>query len=159
MQFQINPIEIKDQVQVSEIVRQFWEDTTVVEHGAIFDTQKLSGIKAVVENQVIGILHYMIKLPVCEIITLASLHEGLGVGSSLLESMTNLAKDRCCTKLCLTTTNDNLHALGFYQRQGFHLVRLDPGAVNKSRIIKPAIPEVGDNLIPIRDELYLEKQL
>ena len=55
------------------------------------------------------------------------------------------------------TTNDNVDALRFYQRRGFRLARVDAGAVDRSRAtIKPAIPEVGDHGIPLRDELELE---
>jgi hypothetical protein len=59
----------------------------------------------------------------------------------------------------LITTNDNLHALGFYQRRGFHLNQVFPGRVDQARKIKPSIPEIGENGIPIRDEIRLEKDL
>jgi len=58
------------------------------------------------------------------------------------------------------TTNDNLRALGFYQRRGFRLASLRPGAVDEARrTLKPEIPEIGDDGIPIRDELDLEMDL
>ena len=41
----------------------------------------------------------------------------------------------------------------FYQRRGFALVRVYPGAIEQSRRIKPQIPRVGNFGIPIRDEL------
>jgi ribosomal protein S18 acetylase RimI-like enzyme len=56
----------------------------------------------------------------------------------------------------LITTNDNLHALGFYQKQGFHLVGEYPNAIVKSRKIKPSIQEIGVNSIPLRDEIELQ---
>ena len=59
----------------------------------------------------------------------------------------------------LLTTNDNLNALGFYQKLGLRLVALYPGAVNQARRIKPEIPAVGGNGIPPRDELELEIEL
>ena len=58
-------------------------------------------------------------------------------------------------KLRVTTTNDNLDALRFYQRCGFHLVKLRPGAVNTARRHKPSIPKLGDYRIPLADELGL----
>jgi hypothetical protein len=57
------------------------------------------------------------------------------------------------------TTNDNLGALRFYQRRGLRLVALHVGAVAESRRLKPSIPEVGHDGIPIRDELELELEL
>ena len=59
----------------------------------------------------------------------------------------------------LITTNDNLDALRFYQRRGFALTELRPGAVDESRRMKPQIPLVGAHGIPIRDELVLVREL
>jgi hypothetical protein len=53
------------------------------------------------------------------------------------------------------TTNDNLPALRLYQRTGFRLVELRPGAVDQARSRKPSIPKTGHEGIPIRDELDL----
>jgi hypothetical protein len=43
----------------------------------------------------------------------------------------------------------------FYQRRGFRLSDLRPGAVAKARLVKPQIPEAGQHGIPMRDELEL----
>ncbi|GED69603.1 hypothetical protein BRE01_33050 [Brevibacillus reuszeri] len=59
----------------------------------------------------------------------------------------------------LVTTNDNLHALGFYQRRGYQFNELFVNAVDKARRIKPEIPLIADNGIPIRDEILLVKML
>ncbi len=59
----------------------------------------------------------------------------------------------------VTTTNDNTSALRFYQRRGFHLSALRPGAVTKARLVKPEIPERGEHDIPIRDEIELLRLL
>jgi hypothetical protein len=61
-----------------------------------------------------------------------------------------------CSRVWLITTNDNLHALCFYQRRGFQLVAVHRDAVSRSRKIKPSIPLIGANGIPIRDEIELE---
>ena len=53
------------------------------------------------------------------------------------------------------TTNDNLHALRFYQRKGFTLAGLRPNALAQTRKQKP-VPLLGADGIPIRDEIELE---
>jgi hypothetical protein len=59
-------------------------------------------------------------------------------------------------RLWLVTTNDNVDALRFYQRRGFRLHALHPGAVDRSRAtLKPEIPPLGAHGIPLRDELVL----
>jgi hypothetical protein len=46
--------------------------------------------------------------------------------------------------------------LRFYQRRGFRLRALRPGAVDEARrTLKPAIPPTGDHGIPLRDEIEL----
>ena len=57
------------------------------------------------------------------------------------------------------TTNNNLRALAFYQKRGFRLVGLQPGAIDDERKLKPSIPEVDSAGLPIRDELHLELSL
>ena len=56
----------------------------------------------------------------------------------------------------LITTNDNLHALGFYQKRGFALVAVQPDALAQSRLLKPQISTTGMGGIPLRDEIELE---
>jgi len=159
MSLEIEQITQEDQSVVLDIVKHFWGDTMLVIYGEVFHTPDLQGLKAVIEGKIVGILHYQVSDKVCEIITLASLHQGQGIGSSLLAHVEALARSRQCQKLSLITTNDNLHALGFYQRCGFQLVALYPDQVAISRQVKPSIPLVGENEIPLRDELKLEKHI
>ena len=70
-----------------------------------------------------------------------------------------MALENGCRVLRLTSTNDNLPALKFYQKRGFVLHRLLPGAVERSREIKPEIPLLGVDGIPIREEIELVKIL
>ena len=62
-------------------------------------------------------------------------------------------------RLWLVTTNDNLDALRFYQRRGLRIVAVSPGAVDRSRALKPEIPRLGAYGIPLRDEIVLELPL
>ncbi|WP_208896861.1 GNAT family N-acetyltransferase [Streptomyces incarnatus] len=62
-------------------------------------------------------------------------------------------------RLWLVTTNDNVRDLRFYQRYGFDLVAVHRDAVARSRALKPTIPRLGMDGIPIRHELELELRL
>lgn len=56
----------------------------------------------------------------------------------------------------LITTNDNTHALRFYQRRGFRIREVRTGAVDRERdTIKPEISVLGNDGIPISDEIEL----
>ena len=85
--------------------------------------------------------------------------ENQGVGSALLQQAEAFAAQHGCVTIRLITTNDNLHALRFYQKRGYQIVKVFPNAVEKARQRKPSIPLVGADGIPIRDELLLTKQL
>jgi N-acetylglutamate synthase-like GNAT family acetyltransferase len=159
MLLKIEKITQDDQRAVLDIVKHFWGDAMVVIHGTVFHTPDLQGLKAVIEGEIVGILHYQVNAKICQIITLASLYPGQGIGSCLLAAVESHAAEHQCQKLSLITTNDNLNALGFYQRRGYQLVELHPGQVAISRQIKPSIPLVGENKIPLRDELKLEKRI
>jgi GNAT superfamily N-acetyltransferase len=76
-----------------------------------------------------------------------------------LEAAADLARARGCNRLWLITTNDNLRALRMYQRRGLRLAALHPGALDRTRELKPWVPQIGADGIPLRDELELEMRL
>ena len=96
--------------------------------------------------------------PIAELVAINAFTRGRGVGTALLDAIVSELVGRFHT-LRLTTTNDNLDALRFYQRRGFRLIALRPGAVDQARERKPSIPAQGDYGIPIHDELDLVLQL
>lgn len=80
-----------------------------------------------------------------------------GVGRLLMDAVAAALRVSGARRAWLVTTNDNLTALAVYQKAGWRLAALRPGAINEvRRTIKPAIPEVGEHGIPLRDELELE---
>lgn len=92
-----------------------------------------------------------------ELTAIATTERGAGVGSSLVHAVCEAASSAGARSVWLVTTNDNLDALRFYQRRGFRLVALRPGATDDARrTLKSAIPVIGQNGIPMRDELELE---
>ena len=92
--------------------------------------------------------------PIAELVALNAFTPWRGVGTALLEALVAHLDMKFHT-LRLTTTNDNLEALRFYQRRGFRLSALRPGAVDQARPRKPSIPQLGAYGIPIRDEIDL----
>ena len=67
-----------------------------------------------------------------------------------------MAEDKGCEKIVLVTTNDNINALRFYQKRGFDMGRIYRNALDKSRSLKPEIPLVGENDIPLKHEIEFE---
>jgi N-acetylglutamate synthase-like GNAT family acetyltransferase len=132
----------------------------VARHGELVDATQHPALVAEDEGRLVGVLTYVVAGQECEVLTLHADPPGLGAGTELVEAVAWLASERGCGRLWLITTNDNVDALRFYQRRGFRLTGVHPGAVDQSRRdLKPQIPEVAGNGIPIRDELDLERPL
>jgi ribosomal protein S18 acetylase RimI-like enzyme len=144
-------------------LRQFWIEhwgsEEMISRGNIHRPEQLQGFVVEDGDTWIGLLTFFIKNGECEVTSIDSLREGQGVGSMLIETAIEEARIQGCYRLFLITTNDNLNALGFYQKRGFEIVTIYRGAVNESRQRKPSIPLIGYNNIPLRDEIELEIML
>lgn len=136
-----------------------WGSARIVTRGRLHHADKLPGFVVECEDELIGLVTYRIDGTECEIISLDSLVERQGVGSKLLSRVREAAVDAGCNRLWLITTNDNLPAQRFYQKRGFRLVAVHKNAIDHARKLKPEIPDIGQNGIPIRDEIELEMLL
>lgn len=143
------------------LVNQFfidnWFSTDMSVRGEIIDGTKLDGFLLQEESTIIGLVTYTFFEEVCEIVSLDSKKENMGIGSALLKEVEKVAIDNNCKKIRLITTNDNMRALQFYQKRGYCLSKLYPNAIDEVRKVKPNVPKLGDNDIPLRDEVELER--
>ncbi|HYI22305.1 MAG TPA: GNAT family N-acetyltransferase [Candidatus Limnocylindrales bacterium] len=123
----------------------------------LVDITDLDGLVAVEGDEWLGYASYRIDPGSMEIAVLESLRTNRGIASALVARCVSVALKRPLERLWLITTNDNLHALRFYQRRGFVLLALHRGNATWARQhLKPEIPVLGLDDIPIRDELELE---
>jgi GNAT superfamily N-acetyltransferase len=152
----IRPLTRTDLPRLVEFWNVHWGGDEMIVHGESFRPERLNGF---VNEDWSGVVTYIIQNNSCEIISLNSLKEHRGIGTALIDEVVKVARQQNCQRLYLVTTNDNLHALDFYQRHGFELVCIRRGAVNEARKIKPGIPLIGMNDIPLRDEIELEMSL
>jgi GNAT superfamily N-acetyltransferase len=156
----IRPLGAEDGPWVAAWMREHWGDETMALRGELLRPAEHPGFAALLGDETVGLATYIVQGAACELLSLNSLREGLGVGGALVDAVAAAARAAGCTRLQLITTNDNLKALGFYQRRGFRIVGVSPGAVDQARAtIKPAIPAVAENGIPIRDEIELLMEL
>jgi ribosomal protein S18 acetylase RimI-like enzyme len=133
-----------------------WSGDFIVTRGNLHHPEEVEGFVVEDGDFWAGLITFKIRKEECEVISLDGLREGEGIGTILLRQVIEEARNRKCNRIFLITTNDNLYALGFYQRRDFELVAMYRGAVNESRKIKPGIAEIGQNHIPLRDEIELE---
>lgn len=132
----------------------------VARRGELVDSLDHPAFLAEEGDRLLGVATYALGDGECELLTLHVEGRYAGVGSALVKAVREAAMRAGCRTLWVVTTNDNVDALRFYQRRGFRLERLRPGAVDESRrTLKPEIPTAGDHGIPLRDELELEMPL
>lgn len=159
-QLLIRPLRDADRAAVARFIEAEWDALVVAAHGTVFHPAELPGFIAELSGRQgggrpAGLLTYAVAEGVMEIVTLNAVRRLAGTGTALLGCAVAEAGRRSCREIRLTTTNDNVEALRFYQRRGFRLTALRPGAVDEARRIKPQIPETGDHGIPLHDELDL----
>ncbi len=145
-----------DLPQLEQFWEEHWDAPFVVAHETIYYPHQLSGFVAEDDSEWVGLITYMHSGRSTEIVSINNLREGQGIGSTLIAAVVEEARLHGSTRVWLITTNDNMHALRFYQRCGFALVAVYPGAVNRARLLKPSIPLIGFDGIPLRDEIELE---
>lgn len=144
-------------------LRQFWNEQWsgdfVVSRGVVHRPEDVEGF--VVEDGEFwdGLVTFKIANDECEVTSLDGLREGQGIGTRLLRKAIEEARARKCKRIFLVTTNDNLYALGFYQRRDFELVAIHRNALDETRKLKPDVSLIGQNRIPLRDEIELEMML
>ena len=156
---EIEKITENDRVLVNNFLIDNWYSTDISVRGKIIDGTKLAGFFLQENNEIIGIVTYAFFGNVCEIVSLDSKRENAGIGSELLKKVEKIAKDNNCEKMRLITTNDNIRALQFYQKRGYYLTKIYQNAMDEVRKVKPSVPLIGENDIPLRDEIELEKKL
>ncbi|MCK5313587.1 MAG: GNAT family N-acetyltransferase [Anaerolineales bacterium] len=157
--FQIRPLNPVTDTWLCEFLTNQWGSSQIVTRGIIHDASRLPGFVAISSGKPTGLITYKILNNKCELVTLDSTVEGKGIGSALIKAVKQEAISAGCRRMWVITTNDNLHALSFYQKQGFHLVDIHRNAIDISRKLKPQIPKIGMDEIPIRDEIELEMLL
>jgi len=151
----VRPVQESDRPTVEWLTTQLWGAAEVVVHDGVFYPAALPGFIAERVGRIAGLVTFDVRPGVLEIVTINALDKHTGIGTLLIEAIRAEAKRRGCHEIMLTTTNDNIGALRFYQRRGFRLAALRPGAVDRSRLLKPEIPRTGDYGIPLRDEIDL----
>jgi ribosomal protein S18 acetylase RimI-like enzyme len=154
-EIRIRPVGEGDRPMLRWLVAELWGSEIVAVHGCSLRPAELPGFIAERSRRIAGLLTYRLERDILEIVTLNAMQRRAGIGTLLIDAAVGSARRSGCQQIRLTTTNDNVDALRFYQRRGFRLAELRPGAVDQARQRKPEIPRVGDYGIPLHDEIDL----
>jgi GNAT superfamily N-acetyltransferase len=138
---------------VSDIIKGWGSDILVI-RGIAYKANDLDGVLVYENSKIIGLGLYRIKND-CEIILLETFIQNKGIGTKILEKIKEIAKTKNCKRIWLITSNENINAIKFYQKRGFHISNIYLNAMEEARNIKPEIPKFS-NGIEIRDEIEFE---
>lgn len=141
---------------VRSLLMKHWLSTTIWSRGKPFEADRIPSLVARLDGQPVGHATYVVEGQECELITISAESRGLGAAASLLDRVEDAAREAGCARVFLTTTNDNLEALAFYQRRGYAIAAVHRGMIDWYRTTQKAIPRVAPNGVPIRDEIELE---
>jgi ribosomal protein S18 acetylase RimI-like enzyme len=158
---QVREVRDDERAWLRATIEERWGDEIAVGRGRVWTPHELPAMVAVDDSgERVGVATYVVEGAVAELVSIDALRTGAGVGRALLDAVAATARAAGAEQLLVMTTNDNLAALRFYQRNGFRLAELRPGAVDEARAtLKPAIPETGNDGIPLRDEIDLVLEL
>ena len=144
---------------VKELFIKEWHSDLMVSRGYSHYVDNLDAIIVKEEDELVGILTYHFTNDEIELVSLDSFDGGKGIGTKLLDFAIHYFKTLAPKRIWLITSNDNCHAMRFYQKRGWKMVNIYINAIEGARKIKPEIPLIGYDGIPILHEIEFEYQL
>jgi GNAT superfamily N-acetyltransferase len=146
-----------DRAAARELFDQDFGRTKIVAFDEVMDIEQMPALVAIMHDAPSGALAYRLLGDALHIVALATdpMWQRSGVGGYLIAEAELLARRLNLSRLVVSTTNDNLPALYFYQRKGYRLTGLVPDSVltHTHQVV------AGFAGIPARDEIRLEKRL
>jgi ribosomal protein S18 acetylase RimI-like enzyme len=147
----------KEKKKIQEFVKQFWGEQEQLTFDKTFIVAQLPAYIAKTERNIIGFVSFAETDDAIIIVALGILpkYQNAGIGKSLIKKVEAEAKRLGKKKLLVSTSNDDLPALAFYQHLGFQIYEVKPNVIAEKHgtVLK------GINGLPIRDELRLQKLL
>jgi GNAT superfamily N-acetyltransferase len=142
---------------VRSVVGEYFNSLLQLRPGRVWeDVSLLPGFVAEDGAKPRGFALYEVRGDECELVVIRSVVENVGAGTALVGALREEAVRQDCKRLQVFTVNDNINAIRFYQRRGFDLIALHREAMEEVRRIKPDVPILGEDGIPMRHMLEFE---
>ncbi len=150
--------EAKDQTAIVDLFERDFGYTSIVSFGEEVKIEREPALAAWMKGELAGALVYRLLPDALLILALATdpMWQRSGVGGHLVAEAEAVARAKALTRVRVSTTNDNLPALYFYQRRQYHITGVVPGGMIGH--VKESDSK-GFGGIPLRDEIRLERTL
>ncbi len=151
----VRPAEAHDRDATLDLFRRDFGHTSLVAFGDVMVLDQQPSLVAEMKGELSGALAYRLLPDALHVVALATdaMWQRTGVGGYLVAEAELLARENRLARVVTSTTNDNLPSLYFYQRRGYAIVEVVPGALQRHG------GGVGFAGIPVRDEIRLEKRI
>lgn len=147
----------QERAAVRRFVKRFWGEQEQLTFDRKFTVALLPGYVAKLKGKVVGFISAADMDDAAIVVALGVLpqYQGSGIGKGLIKKVEEDAAGRGKKRLLVSTSNDDLPALAFYQSLGFQLYEVKPNVIAEKH--GKTLPGIGN--LPIRDELRLQKKL
>ncbi len=150
----IRPATPADQPRIAELADYFWGELQVECFDHSYQVDALPAYVACDEDEIVGVASYAREEDATNLVMLSVLPrwQGRGAAGDLIRAATDIARAEGANRLTVATTNDDLPALGLYQRLGFTITEVVVGRLVEHH----GGIELGFAGIPVRDEIRME---
>jgi ribosomal protein S18 acetylase RimI-like enzyme len=158
LRYKIDKIKPDEERQaIQKFVKRFWGEDEQLTFDRKFIVTRLPAYIAKADSNIIGFISFAEIDDAMIIVALGILpeYQNAGVGRGLIREIEQESKKLRKRKLMVSTSNDDLPALAFYQSNGFQIYEVKPNIVAEKHGM--ILKGIGD--LPIRDELRLQKPL
>lgn len=146
-----------DYEKIDQLANHFWSKSQVIRFEKEYDILKLPAYVVIANDNVSGVLSYALEPESMVIVTLDVLpgYQGLGAGRMLLDIAKEKASDAKKNEVLVSTSNDDLPAIYFYQKNGFQIFDVKPNLIAEHH----GELRVGFAGISSKDELRLRYKI
>jgi hypothetical protein len=101
---QVRPLDATDGDWIRRLLVEHWRSAKIVSRGKVHYADRLPGFIALRSGKRVGFATYRIESDECEIVTLNSIVEGIGVGSALVnavrsKALSSIPISRLCVRM------------------------------------------------------------
>jgi ribosomal protein S18 acetylase RimI-like enzyme len=153
----ISKMNLNDKAKIREFVKRFWGEDEQLSFDRRFMVSGLPAYTAKIGKEIVGFVSFTEMDDALIIVALGTLprFQNAGIGGSLIRKVEAEARKLKKKRLLVSTSNDDLPALAFYQLLGFQIYEVKPNVITE----KHGKVQEGIGGLPVRDELRLRKSL
>jgi ribosomal protein S18 acetylase RimI-like enzyme len=153
----IRPATPAERARIAGLADYFWGEVEVVCFGRSYRVDALPATVACDGNEIVGFVSHVREGDAVNVVMLNVLPrwQGRGAARALIVAVAEVARTEGAARIIVATTNDDLPALGLYQRLGFTITEVRVGKLLEHH----GGVEPGFAGIPVRDEVRMELRL